>query len=177
MFSYGFYLPNTILIFIICIVYSVLRESWKVLLSGLAYFLIGSFVYKYQLLYAMDHRQHSTGKGWIMIMDRVMIGLVVFQITIGGQLALKKALLRAALTVPLLLATLWFAYVYTRTYRPLMKFIALRSVRRAEQADYGNLDDSQDSMQRYHPETRHGMTVDEAQERGLRFINPSLIAP
>ncbi|KAK4984685.1 hypothetical protein LTR28_002278, partial [Elasticomyces elasticus] len=49
-FSYGFYLPQTILIFIICTVYSVLRESWKVLLSGLAYFMIGSFVYKYQLL-------------------------------------------------------------------------------------------------------------------------------
>ncbi|GAB7349583.1 hypothetical protein MBLNU459_g0275t1 [Dothideomycetes sp. NU459] len=183
-FSYGFYLPQTILIFIICVVYSVLRESWKVILSGLIYFVIGAFVYKYQLLYAMDHRQHSTGRGWTMICDRVLVGVILFQITVGGQLALKKALIRAALLIPLLIATIWFSYVYTRTYKPLMEYIALRSVKRAEHFDYGEDDDDDDAdnqgsgaRQRYNSETQYGQTVDESQESGMRFINPSLIAP
>lgn len=180
-FSYGFYLPQTILIFIICVVYSVLRGSWMVILSGLIYFLIGSFVYKYQLLYAMDHRQHSTGKAWTMICDRVIVGIILFQITVGGQLALKKALIRSALLIPLLIGTIWFTYVYTRTYRPLMQFIALRSIRRAEQSDYHRADmsdnESQDNHHRYESETQHGQTVDESRESGMRFINPSLIAP
>lgn len=184
VFSYGFYLPQTLLIFIICIVYSVIRESWKVLLSGFAYFVIGGFVYKYQLLYAMDHRQHSTGKSWIMICDRVLVGLVLFQLTVGGQLALKRAPLRSALLIPLVGATVWFAYVYNRTYRPLMRFIALKSVRRAEQADYADqpysaVDEVSEDMARwrYESETAPGNTVDVSRETGLRFINPSLISP
>jgi len=116
-----------------------------------------------------------------MICDRVIIGLMLFQVTVGGQLALKKALIRSALLIPLLLGTIWFTYVYTRTYRPLMQFIALRSIRRAEHSDYNRPADSEDTpggtQDRYMSETRHGMTVDESRETGMAFINPSLIAP
>ncbi|THV84182.1 DUF221-domain-containing protein [Aureobasidium pullulans] len=179
-FSYGLYLPQTLLIFIICVVYSVLRDSWKVILSGLVYFVIGSFVYKYQLLYAMDHRQHSTGKSWVMICDRVQIGIILFQITVGGQLALKKALLRSVMLVPLVVGSVWFFYVYGRTYKPLMEFIALKSVRRAEHADYESAElqgSDSDDHHRYEREANHGQTVDESRERGMRFVNPSLISP
>lgn len=41
VFSYGFYLPNAMLIFIICMVYSVIRNSWQVLLAGFLYFALG----------------------------------------------------------------------------------------------------------------------------------------
>lgn len=177
VFSYGFYLPQTILIFIICMVYSVLRSSWMVLLSGLAYFMIGHFVHKYQLLYAMDHRQHSTGKGWMMICDRVIVGMVMFQLTTAGQLALKQAYKRSVLIIPLVIATFWFSYVYSRTYRPLMKFIALRSLRHAEHLDLGqgHQEELYSPRRRYMPRLRASLTIDEARESGLRFINPSLI--
>lgn len=152
-----------------------------VILSGLVYFLIGSFVYKYQLLYAMDHRQHSTGKAWTMICDRIIVGIILFQITVGGQLALKKALIRSFMLVPLLIGTIWFTYVYARTYRPLMRFIALKSIKRAEQSDYsrpeGSDDESLGSRRRYEMDTLRGQTLDETRENGMRFINPSLIDP
>lgn len=157
-----------------------MRDSWKVILSGLVYFVIGSFVYKYQLLYAMDHRQHSTGKSWVMICDRVQIGIILFQITVGGQLALKKALLRSVMLVPLVVGSVWFFYVYGRTYKPLMEFIALKSVRRAEHADYESAElqgSDSDDHHRYEREANHGQTVDESRERGMRFVNPSLISP
>ena len=174
VFSYGFYLPQNILIFLMCIIYSVLRSSWQVLLPGLVYFIIGHFVHKYQLLYAMDHRQHSTGGSWIMIVDRIIVGLIIFQVAVTGQLALRLAFKRSALVVPLIAITLWFAHVYSRSYKPLMRFIALRSIRRHEQA-------TQNSSRYLIDQRVRPMDVDEMAaemaERDLRFNNPSLIAP
>ncbi|KAF1950733.1 DUF221-domain-containing protein [Byssothecium circinans] len=174
VFSYGFFLPQTILIFIICLVYSVLRESWQVLLSGVLYFMIGHFVHKYQLLYAMEHQQHSTGKGWMMMCDRVIVGVVLFQVALAGQLALRKAFKRAALITPLTIATLWFAYVYSRTYRPLMKYIALRSLRRTEHSDLGR-DVQEEAVAGNENGPVGQQTLDEVRESGLRFEHPSLI--
>jgi hypothetical protein len=168
VFSYGFFLPQNLLIFLICIVYSVLRSSWQVLLPGLAYFVIGYFVYKYQLLYAMDHRQHSTGGSWMMVCDRIIVGLVIFQLSMAGQLALRSAFARSTLILPLILGTVWFGIVFGRSYKPLMKFIALRSIRTAEHNDASG---------RLGSEAENQQTVDEVRESGLRFINPSLIVP
>ena len=53
-----------------------------------------------------------------------------------------------------------------------MKFIALRSLRHEDQEDGLTLGES-----RYDSETNRGRTVDEDEETGLRFINPSLIIP
>ena len=172
IFSYGFYLPQTLLIFIICIVYSVLPKSELVTLFGLVYFLFGSFVHKYQLLYAMDHRQHSTGRAWPIICNRVVVGILVFQLAMAGQLALRGAYKRAVIILPLLIGTFWFAIFYRRTYEPLMKFIALRSLYRDEDDDAPSLNEP-----RYESETRNGRIVDDSEETGLRFINPNLIVP
>lgn len=130
VFSYGFSIPQTILILIICVVYSVFPSSWLICLFGLLYFTIGQFIYKYQLLYAMDHQQHSTGRAWPMICNRVLVGLVLFQLAVIGVLALRKAVTRSLLVVPLLAATVWFSYFFTSNYEPLMKFIALKSIDR-----------------------------------------------
>lgn len=151
-----------------------MRASWQVILPGLLYFIIGYFVHKYQLLYAMDHRQHSTGGSWIMIVDRIIVGLIIFQITVAGQLALRQAFRRSLGIVPLVAATLWFSYVYSRSYKPLMKFIALRSIRRHEQVTQNS---SRFLMeQRVRPIDVDEMATEMA-ERDMRFINPSLVAP
>jgi calcium permeable stress-gated cation channel len=143
------------------------------------YFAIGHFVHKYQLLYAMEHRQHSTGRGWMMMCDRVIVGVVLFQITVAGHMAVLKAFKRTVLILPLILATLWFAYVYGRTYRPLMKFIALRSLRRAEHSNLGRAvqEDAFAPEREAWAQEGQRQTLDEARERGLRFENPSLIVP
>jgi len=179
IFSYGFFLPQTILIFIICVVYSVLEDSWKVLLAGLAYFMIGHFVHKYQLLYAMEHRQHSTGKGWMMMCDRLIVGALLFEITMAGQLATRGAPKRSVLIAPLLIGTLWFAQKYSRTYRPLMKFIALRSLRIHEHSDLGRAiqEEAFAPGQRHRCRNVGRQTVDEARESGTRFESPSLAMP
>ena len=198
VFSYGFYLPNALLIFVICIVYSVLRSSWQVLLAGFVYFAFGHFVYKYQLLYAMDHQQQATGRAWVMICDRVFVGLIFFQLATSGQLLLKQAFTRSVLMFPLIVATVWISIVYGRMYKPLMKFIALRSVRQGEQyRDDASPSDANSTTSndlapeqriwagddapplRYYRETRthRARAADDSSEEELRFINPSLVAP
>ena len=172
MFSYGFFLPQTLFIFIVCIVYSILPKGELVSLFGLIYFIIGSFIYKYQLLYAMDHRKHSTGRAWSIICHRIIVGLLVFQLAMAGQLALLSAIKRSILVIPLLAGTIWFGYFYRRSYDPLMKFIALRSLHRDDDAEVISL-----SQSRFDTDTEEGRIVDTSERTGMRFINPSLTSP
>lgn len=183
MFYYGFYLPTALLVFILCLVYSALPGGFWVLGLGLAYFSLGYFTYKYQLLYAMDQPQHATGGAWPMICYRVMLGLVVFQLTMSGYLALRKAFTVALLVVPLFVATLWYGWGFRRRVEPLTKFISLRSVKRADDGEEGESvmvdgDDDGTGVERMGRDVlRRGSTVDEDREKGLRFVNPSLIVP
>ncbi|KAF1814874.1 DUF221-domain-containing protein [Eremomyces bilateralis CBS 781.70] len=180
VFSYGFYLPQTILIFMICIVYSCLRASWEVLFAGLAYFLMGYFCYKYQLLYAMDHRQASTGKSWMMVCNRIAVGLVVMQITIAGQLALRGAVRRSVGMLPLMLATIWFSHVFRKNYTPLMTFIALKCIRKAEQigtVEERDHDSYDAAARRYESATSERSSLEGRSNVSKRFVNPNLVLP
>ncbi len=113
-----------------------------------------------------------------MMCNRVLLGLAVFQLTVAGQLALQGAVKRSTIVFPLLCMTIWFSIEYNRTYQPLMKFIALKSIRRAEHSEQATPEGAPDvGNLRSESETRHRRTVDESRESGLRFINPSLVAP
>lgn len=180
-FSYGFALPPTIFIFIVCLVYSVFPSSWLVCLFGLIYFSIGQFIYKYQLLYAMDHQEHSTGRAWPMICSRIILGLVVFQLTMVGSLALRSAITRSILIIPLLGATVWFSYFFSRSYDPLMKFIALRSIDRGRTADS---DESPTPSSNISPPSQWDRDSIPLRLRGRdvaprlrKYINPNLVIP
>ncbi|KIW17707.1 hypothetical protein PV08_04902 [Exophiala spinifera] len=172
VFSYGFFLPQTMLIFIICIVYSVLPSSWLITLFGLVYFCIGGFIHKYQLLYAMEHRQHSTGQAWPMICNRIITGLVLFQVAMTATLALRGALTASLVLAPILVITIWFTLYFQRTYVPLMKFIALRSIDRQNLLDFPTPSETP-----WDRDTDYGRTVDTDPNTGLRYINPNLVQP
>ncbi|KAI1739398.1 DUF221-domain-containing protein [Xylaria scruposa] len=175
LFNYGFYLPTALLIFILCLVYSVLPGSELVLLLGVCYFGLGYFVYKYQLLYSMDQPQHATGRAWPMICRRIILGLVSFQIVMLAILVLRKAFSKAALIAPLVVITLWYNYYFTKQFIPLTKFIALRSIKR--DSDPGVQSNPDQSVREPMRLARRMSTIDEDREKGLSFINPSLIAP
>lgn len=174
VFSYGFYLPQILFVFLICIVYSVLPGSHWMIPFGLIYFIIGSFIYKYQLLYAMDHRHLSTGRAWTMICNRIVVGLFVFQIAMAGELGFKLAAksgadaLRTTLFIPLVIGTIWFGYVYHRTYDPLMNFIALRSLHDANGDGASIFSQEQTSR-------RHDAREEIPKE--MLYVNPSLVIP
>jgi len=171
VFSYGFYLPQILFIFLVCMVYSIMPRAHYMIFFGLLYFIVGSFIYKYQLLYAMDHRRLATGRAWIMICNRCIVGLFVFQVAMAGVLGFKLApqggteVIRTAMFIPLIVGTVWFGYVYHRTYEPLMTFISLRSLQEAESGD-GSSTHSLDFP-------RQTRDVDYETE----YVNPCLVIP
>ncbi|CCX13254.1 hypothetical protein FPQ18DRAFT_327805 [Pyronema domesticum] len=157
LFQYGFYLPQPILVFIICLVYSVLQRGVLILFFGLLYFICGYFTYKYQLLYAMEHPRYSAGKAWTMIVNRVIMGLGVFQLTMAGWLVLRQAFTRAGLVLPLLAFTAWSGYVFRREWGPAHYFTALKSIKK--------------------PATPiSGLEQEREEEGGTRYVNPSLVS-
>lgn len=177
VFKYGFYLPSALLIWILCIVYSVFPAGYMVLFVGVLYFVFGYYTYKYQLLYAMDHPQHATGKAWPMICYRLLVGIGVMQAVMAAVIALNKEFWPAALVLPLIPATIWYSYYFGRTFEPLTKFIALRSIRRDSDVDV-NIADERIAMHLPPGNMRRlSTTLDEDREKGLQFINPSLTVP
>ncbi|CCE80119.1 Piso0_003218 [Millerozyma farinosa CBS 7064] len=126
IFDFGLQLPQHILMFMIILIYSVV--STKIVTSGLVYFILGYFVYKYQLIYTCVHPPHSTGRVWIMIFRRLMLGLILFQLFMTGTLALEGAFVPSASIVPLSVITLIFVWNFEKYYVPLNSFIALRAI-------------------------------------------------
>lgn len=172
VFQYGFYLPQSMLIFVICIVYSILPAAWLIILFGLIYFCIAHFIYKYQLLYAMEHQQHSTGRIWPMICNRIILGLIIFHIAMTGLLAASQALTQAVFMAPLIIATVWFTIYFQKTYFPLMYFIALRSIDKRWQPSL-----PEPSESAWDRATDRGRAVDTDPDTGLRYMNPNLTQP
>ncbi|KAH8676125.1 hypothetical protein BX600DRAFT_432656 [Xylariales sp. PMI_506] len=178
LFTYGLYLPTSLLVFILCLVYSVLPGCHIILLLGVLYFVLGYFVHKYQLLYSMDQPQHATGGAWRIICYRIILGLVMFQVIMIGILTLRSAFTGAVLVLPLTIITVWYSYYFSRQFTPLTVFIALRSIQRASDPgvqSHPDLDPDQDVEELRL--TRRMSTVDEDRERGMRFVNPNLVAP
>ena len=125
----------------------------------------------------MDHPQHATGGAWPMACQRILLGLVIFQLVIAGIIALKNQFTAAALVVPLIPFTVWYSFYYGRTFEPLMKYIALRSIRRDSNADI-NFAGEDLRIHRQLPHVRReSVTIDEHREEGMKFVNPSLTLP
>jgi hypothetical protein len=159
VFNFGLQLPQPILIFIITLVYSVM--STKILTAGLVYFIMGYFVFKYQLLYACVHPPHSTGKVWPLVFRRIILGLLLFQLTMVGSLALQTAYICATFIAPLPIITLYLWWNFETRYIPLSFFIALRSIEN---------DISQTSRGDHREQT-----LDERRELNTTYEYPNLI--
>ncbi|KAI1764508.1 DUF221-domain-containing protein [Hypoxylon sp. FL1150] len=178
LFNYGFYLPTALLVFILCLVYSILPGAHIVLLLGICYFALGYFVYKYQLLYSMDQPQHATGGAWSIICGRIIVGLVAFQVIMIAFLVLQTAFEKAACIVPLMVFTFWYNFYSRRRYTPLIRFIALRSIKRASDPGLeSNPDRDPDQAEQQTRLARRMSTIDEDKEKGMKFVNPNLVTP
>lgn len=185
-FSYGFYLPTAMLVFILCLVYSVMPRGFLVLFLGFIYFALGYVTYKYQLLYAMDQPQHATGGAWRIICYRILLGLAVFHLTMSGYLGANKAFVQATLVLPLFVFTVWYMYYFRAQFEPLTHNIALLSVRRDGDASPLSDEDVHNGLgnltfarrrRTWDGRRRRTSTIDENREKGLQFVNPSLIVP
>lgn len=127
IFDLGLILPQHILIFIITILYSSI--STKILVSGLVYFILGFYTYKYQLVYSLVHPYHSTGKAWPIIFKRVCLGVFFLHLQMFGSLALEQSFVLAGLMLPLFPSTVVALMFFDRNYKPLLHYIALDAIK------------------------------------------------
>ncbi|KHN98956.1 uncharacterized protein MAM_03418 [Metarhizium album ARSEF 1941] len=183
-FQYGFYLPTALLVFNLCVIYSVLLNGEIILIFGTIYFALGYFAFKYMLLYAMDQPQHATGGAWRIICYRIVIGLLVFETVMVGQIASSRAFVQSVAVLPLLPFTVWYSYYFNRRFEPLTRVIALRAIRDGgeesgqDQQAVEEDEASDDDVPHFERQIlRRGSTLDEFKERGLTFVNPSLVTP
>jgi hypothetical protein len=178
VFQYGFYLPTALLVFNLCFIYSVMKWGFVILPCGVIYFVLGYFVFKYMVLYAMDQPQHATGGAWRIICYRIIIGLVVFEVVMVGQTAALFAIVQSIAILPLIPFTIWYSYYFKRRFEPLTRYIALRAI---ESMVYGDSEEALEEAEGVQsPRTarsllRRGSTLDEDREKGMTFVNPSLV--
>jgi hypothetical protein len=183
VFQYGFYLPTALLVFNLCIIYSVLMWGFLILIFGTVYFALGYFTFKYMVLYAMDQPQHATGGAWRIICYRIVIGLLVLEVVMFGQMASLTAIPQSLAILPLVPFTVWYSYYFKRRFEPLTRYIALRAIDHDNTAVYGDdeealsdeLDEEQGPPVVSRSLLRRGSTLDEDREQGMSFVNPSLV--
>ncbi|KAK7429964.1 hypothetical protein QQZ08_003586 [Neonectria magnoliae] len=180
VFQYGFYLPTALLVFNLCLIYSVLQLGFMILIMGTLYFVLGYFTFKYMVLYAMDQPQHATGGAWRIICYRIIVGLVVFEVVMVGQIALGGAFLQSIAIFPLIPFTIWYSFYIKQRYEPLTKYIALRAIRENQDSEEEAVSDEVFDEENTRPSLgvlRRGSTLDEFKEKGMTFVNPSLTVP
>lgn len=180
-FQYGFFLPTALLVFNLCLIYSILNHGFVILIVGTIYFGLGYLTFKYMVLYAMDQPQHATGGAWRIICQRIIIGLLVFEVVMVGQIATQKAFIQSVCILPLVPFSIWYSYYIKQRFEPLTIYIALRAIRADEDPeDSAAMDDAFEEEDGPRPSQailRRGSTLDEYKEKGLVFVNPSLVAP
>ncbi|KAI9019502.1 hypothetical protein CLU79DRAFT_836505 [Phycomyces nitens] len=126
-FNYGVQFPAPLLIFIIVLVYSTI--SPLILVFGTVYFAITYFVYKYRFLYVHFTPYETSGKLWVMVFPRVIVGLLLFQLTMLGIFILKKFFTLAILCVPLMILTILFKLMIDSAYLKNSRFLPMQLLR------------------------------------------------
>lgn len=170
VFDFGLQLPQPILILVITITYSVI--STKIVTAGLIYFLIGYFVYKYQLLYACVHPPHNTGKVWPLVVRRVIMGLLIFHAMMVGTLTAEKAYVCATAILPMPLLTVYVFWYFHKHYLPLSSYIALRLIDNNESPYHDEeqaLSDANNNLARV-------QNLDEEREPRQSYVYPNLVS-
>lgn len=175
VFNFGLQLPQPMLVFIIVIIYSIM--STKILTAGLVYFLVGYFVYKYQLLYACVHPPHSTGKVWPLIFRRVILGVLILHVMMAGTFSLQKSFYCLLLLTPLPIFVLLCLYNFEKNYIPLSYFIALKSIQNNELPIHNNshYHDDESFMESTDVNNETFKTLDERREVNQTYDYPNLI--
>ena len=171
VFNFGLQLPQPILILIITITYSVI--STKIVTAGLIYFIIGYFVFKYQLLYACVHPIYNTGSVWPLVVRRVILGLLIFHTMMMGTLSAEKAYICAIAILPVPIFTIYIFWYFHKHFIPLSSYIALRSIESNQLPFHG------DEEQGFHEDTSaitRSQMLDEERKFNQEYVYPYLVS-
>uniref|UniRef100_A0A7N0VHY1 CSC1-like protein ERD4 n=1 Tax=Kalanchoe fedtschenkoi TaxID=63787 RepID=A0A7N0VHY1_KALFE len=126
-FGYGTRVPGDMLIITIVLCYSVIAPL--IIPFGVAYFGLGWLVLRNQAIKVFVPSFESNGRMWPHMHNRILGALLLFQVTMFGYIGAKKKLY-SLLLIPLLIATLIFAYICGEKFYKFFKCTALEVVAR-----------------------------------------------
>ncbi|KAG8924084.1 hypothetical protein FRC02_010664 [Tulasnella sp. 418] len=126
MINYGAVYPQAILVFVITITYSVIQPL--ILMFGAVYFGVAYVVYKYKLLFVFYKPYESRGQAWPITFNRLIWGVVIFQVFMTGIFILKKKILFSSLMAPLIAFSIYWGWTTNRDFVPLAEYVSLSSV-------------------------------------------------
>ncbi|CAO3656691.1 unnamed protein product [Mucor hiemalis] len=124
LYNFGWGYPVPVFMFVVILVYSTI--SPLILVFGVVYFAMSYLVCKYQLLYVYFHSYEVAGRMWPMVFSRIIIGLIIFELTSAGLFLLNKSYPLAALCVPLLFFTVAYKIVMDKAYQRSTQFLPLQ---------------------------------------------------
>ncbi|EIE84318.1 hypothetical protein RO3G_09028 [Rhizopus delemar RA 99-880] len=124
MYNFGWGYPIPVFIFVVVLVYSTI--SPLILVFGVIYFALTYLVCKYQLLYVYFHSYEVAGRMWPMVFSRIIIALIIFELTSAGLFTLNKSFTLSALCVPLLIMTVVYKVVMDKAYQKSTQFLPLQ---------------------------------------------------
>ncbi|KAI8367508.1 uncharacterized protein BYT42DRAFT_128832 [Radiomyces spectabilis] len=114
MYNYGWGYPVPVFLFVILLVYSTI--SPLILVFGTIYYCLAYLVFKYQLLYVYFHPYEVAGRMWPLVFSRIIVGMLIFELTSAGLFLLNRAYPLAVLCVPLIILTIAFKFSMDAAY-------------------------------------------------------------
>ncbi|RCI03868.1 hypothetical protein CU098_012288, partial [Rhizopus stolonifer] len=124
MYNFGWGYPVPVFMFVVILVYSTI--SPLILVFGVIYFAMTYLVCKYQLLYVYFHSYEVAGRMWPLVFTRIIIGLLIFELTSAGLFTLNKSYPLAALCIPLIFLTVAYKFMMDRAYQRSTQFLPLQ---------------------------------------------------
>ncbi|KAK4517834.1 uncharacterized protein ATC70_001180 [Mucor velutinosus] len=124
MYNFGWGYPVPVFMFVVILVYSTI--SPLILVFGVIYFAMSYLVCKYQLLYVYFHSYEVAGRMWPLVFSRIIIGLLIFELTSAGLFTLNKSYPLAALCIPLIFFTVAYKFMMDKAYQRSTQFLPLQ---------------------------------------------------
>lgn len=96
------------------------------------------------------HPYEVAGRAWPMVFSRIIVGLLIFQVTSAGIFALRRAFQQSALCAPLILSTIIFKVIMDAAYNHSSQVIPLQLLTQkfgSNHLQYANDIDHESSVQ------------------------------
>ena len=132
--DWGNVYPYPMMVFWIAMIYS--SFSPLILPVTAAYYALGFFVLKYQMLYVYFRDFESAGLLWPRILLRLALGILVYQVIMFCYLLETKRPYYSAAIAPLILHSAGYLWYRVRKVRSMGEFVPLQLYRDADAAAY-----------------------------------------
>jgi hypothetical protein len=123
---YGYEYPWHLFVFIVGISYSVV--SPLLLVFVFAYFALGWWVNKYQLMWTWVQRSESGGIYWPSVYPKMLASVFIAEFCVAGLFGLKQATAQAILVVPLVVVTIGMAWIIHTTLHLPSKELDVKTI-------------------------------------------------